>query len=111
MHNAKDFKVGNIKPVFKLSLAADLILYQDWVCLQLSWGLSAEAANFRRSERQFMVDWRRKSKEIVVSLKQATKSESEVLQFNQKYWVKWYNSIDSYFRRTLGVRGVAVDWI
>jgi hypothetical protein len=111
MRNAKDFKVGNVKPVFKLSLAADLILYQDWVCLRLSWGLSAEAANFRRSERQFMVDWRRKSKEIKVSLKQATKSELEVLQFNQKYWVKWYNSIDSYFRRTLGVRSVAVDWI
>jgi hypothetical protein len=25
--NAKEFKVGNMKPVFKLSLAADLILY------------------------------------------------------------------------------------
>jgi hypothetical protein len=27
MQNAKDFKVGNVKPVFKLSLAADLICY------------------------------------------------------------------------------------
>jgi hypothetical protein len=33
MRNAKDFKVGNVKPVFKLSLATDLILYRDWVRL------------------------------------------------------------------------------
>jgi hypothetical protein len=35
----------------------------------------------------------------------------EVLKFNLKDWVKWYNLISSYFRRMLGVHGVMVDWV
>jgi hypothetical protein len=50
MRNAKDFKVGNVKPVFKLSLVTDLILYRDWVRLRLAWGLRAGATDFRQSQ-------------------------------------------------------------
>jgi hypothetical protein len=50
MRNVKDFKVGNVKPVFKLSLATDLILYRDWVRLRVARGLRAEATDFRRSQ-------------------------------------------------------------
>jgi hypothetical protein len=57
-----------------------------------------------------MLDWRRKAKDIEAALKNASK-EPEVKKFNQKDWLKWYNSIDSYFRRTLGVRGITVDWV
>jgi hypothetical protein len=106
--NAKDFKVGNVKPVFKLSLATDLILYKDWVSLRLARGLRAEATDFRRSQRQFRLDWHREAKDIEAALKNASK-ELEVEKFNQKDWLKWYNSINSYFRLTLGVRGIAVD--
>jgi hypothetical protein len=108
--NAKDFKVGNVKPVFKLSLATDRILYRDWVRLRLARGLRAGATDFRRSQRQFMLDWRRESKDIRAAIKNAS-AEPEVEKFNQKDWLKWYHSIDSYFRRTLGVRGVTVDWV
>ena len=108
--NAKDFKVGNVKPVFRLSLATDLILYRDWVSLRLARGLRAEATNFRQSQRQFMLDWRRESKDIRAAIKNAS-AEPEVEKFNQKDWLKWYHSIDNYFRRTLGVRGVTVDWV
>jgi hypothetical protein len=106
--NAKDFKVGNVKPVFKLSLATDLILYRDWVSLRLARGKGAAAADFRQSQRQFMLDWRRESKDIRAAIKNAS-AEPEVEKFNQKDWLKWYHSIDSYFRRTLGVWGVTVD--
>jgi hypothetical protein len=39
------------------------------VHLQLAWGQSAEAADFRLSKRQFIVDWRCESKDIEASLK------------------------------------------
>jgi hypothetical protein len=34
-----------------------------------------------------------------------------VIKFNPKDWSGWYRSIDSYFGRTLGVRGVTLDWV
>jgi hypothetical protein len=85
--NAKDFKVGNVKPVFKLSLATDLILYRDWVRLRLAWGLRAGGTDFRRSQRQFMLDWHRESKDIRAAIKNAS-AEPEVEKFKQKEGVE-----------------------
>jgi hypothetical protein len=76
MRNAKDFKVSNIKPVFKLLLATDLSLYWDWVRLRVARGLRAEATDFRRSQRQFMLDWRRESKDIEAALRHALRNST-----------------------------------
>jgi hypothetical protein len=57
-----------------------------------------------------MLDWGRESKDIEAALKHAS-TEPEVEKFNQRDWLKWYNSIDSHFRRTLGVQGITVDWV
>jgi hypothetical protein len=50
-------------------------------------------------------------KDIKESIRLSAKSESNVLKFDAKDWAKWFKSIDNYFRRTLGVQGVTLDWI
>jgi hypothetical protein len=57
-----------------------------------------------------MLDWHSESKDIEAALRHAS-TEPEVEKFNQKNWLKWYNSIDSHFRCMLGVRGITVDWV
>jgi hypothetical protein len=92
-------------------MSEDLILYQEWVRLHLSRGLGAEAKFFKRMEWAFMYNWQRALKDIKESIKLSAKSESDVLKFDAKDWLKWFKSIDNFFRRTLGVRGVTLDWI
>jgi hypothetical protein len=58
-----------------------------------------------------MYNWQRALTDIKESVRLASKSESEVIKFNAKDWLKWYKSIDNHFRRTLGVRGVTLDWV
>jgi hypothetical protein len=91
----------NPVPVFRYSMSQDLI----------SRGLGTEAADFKRKERTFMYNWQRALTDIKESVRLASKSESEVIKFNAKDWLKWYKSIDNHFRRTLGVRGVTLDWV
>jgi hypothetical protein len=98
-------------PAFRYSMSQDLILYRNWVNLRMSRGLGAEAADFKRKERTFMYNWQRALTDIKESVRLASKSESEVTKFNAKDWLKWYKSIDNHFRRTLGVRGVMLDWV
>jgi hypothetical protein len=50
-------------------------------------------------------------KDINESIKLSAKSESDVLKFDAKDWLKWFKSINNYFRCTLSVRGVTLDWI
>jgi hypothetical protein len=64
-----------------------------------------------RKERTFMHNWQRALKDIKESIKLSAKLESDVLKFDAKDWVKWFKSIDNFFRRTLGVRGVTLNWI
>jgi hypothetical protein len=98
-------------PVFRYSMSQDLILYRNWVNLRMSRGLGTEAADFKRKERTFMYNWQRALTDIKESVRLALKSESEVIKFNAKDWLKWYKSIDNHFRRTLGMRGVTLDWV
>jgi hypothetical protein len=70
-----------------------------------------EAEFFKRTERAFMYNWQRASKDLKESIRLSAKSESDALKFNAKDWLKWFKSIGKYFRRTLGVRGVTLDWI
>jgi hypothetical protein len=98
-------------PVFRYSMSQDLILYRNWVNLRISRGLGTEVADFKRKERTFMYNWQRALTDIKESVRLASKSESEVIKFNAKDWLKWYKSIDNHFRRTLGVRGVTLDWV
>jgi hypothetical protein len=101
----------NPVPVFRYSMSQDLILYRNWVNLRISRGLGTEAADFKRKERTFMYNWQRALMDIKESVRLASKSESEVIKFNAKDWLKWYKSIDNHFRRTLGVQGVMLDWV
>jgi hypothetical protein len=55
-----------------------------------------------------MNNWQRALKE---SIRLSAKSESDVLKFDSKDWLKWFKLINNYFRRTLGVRGVTLDWV
>jgi hypothetical protein len=98
-------------PAFRYSMSQDLILYRNWVNLRISRGLGTEAVDFKRKERTFMYNWQRALTDIKESVRLASKSESEVIKFNAKDWLKWYKSIDNHFRRTLGVRGVTLDWV
>jgi hypothetical protein len=66
---------------------------------------------FTRRQRTFMNNWQRALNDIKESVRLASKSESDVLRFDSKDWLKWFKSIDTYFRRTLGVRGVTLDWV
>jgi hypothetical protein len=77
----------------------------------LSRGLGTEAEFSKRKERAFMYSWQCALKDIKESIKLSAKSESDVLKFDAKDWLKWFTSIDNYFRRTLGVQGVTLDWI
>jgi hypothetical protein len=56
-------------------------------------------------------NWQRALKDIKESIRLSAKSESDVLKFDAKDWAKWFKSIDNFFRRTLGMRGVTLDWI
>jgi hypothetical protein len=64
-----------------------------------------------RKEQTFMHNWQRALKDIKESIKLSAKLESDVLKFDAKDWVKWFKSIDNFFRRTHGVRGVTLNWI
>jgi hypothetical protein len=92
-------------------MSQDLILCREWVCLRLSQGLGAEAEFFRRTERAFINNWQRALKDIKESIKLPAKLESDILKFDAKGWLKWFKSLDNFFRRTLGVRGVTLDLI
>jgi hypothetical protein len=87
-------------------MSQDLILYLEWVRLRLSRGLGAKAEFFKRKNRAFMHNWQRALKDIKESIRLSAKSE-----FDVKDWAKWFKSIDNFFRRTLGVRGVTLNWI
>jgi hypothetical protein len=89
----------------------DLILYREWVRLHLSRGISAESEFFTRKQRTFMNNWQRALKDIKESIRLLAKSESDVLKFDAKDWAKWFKVIDNYFRHTLGVRGVMLNWV
>jgi hypothetical protein len=108
---ANNYAVDDEVPVFRFSMSQDLILYREWVRLRLSRGLGAEAEFFRRTEWAFMHNWQHALKDIKGSIKLSAKSESDVLKFDAKDWLKWFKSIDNFFRRTLGMRGVTLDWI
>jgi hypothetical protein len=58
-----------------------------------------------------MYNWQRALMDIRESIKLATKSESNVLKFDAKDWLKWYKSIDKHFRCMLGVQGVMLGWV
>jgi hypothetical protein len=58
-----------------------------------------------------MTNWQRALKDVKESIRLSAKSESDVLKFDAKDWAKWFKSIDNYFRRTLGVRGVTLGWV
>jgi hypothetical protein len=77
----------------------------------LSRGLGAKAESFKRKERAFMHNWQRALKDIKESIRLSAKSESDVLKFDAKDWAKWFKSIDNFFRGTLGMRGVTLNWI
>jgi hypothetical protein len=77
----------------------------------LSRGFGVEAMDFKRSEHAFMHNWQRALKDIKESVKLTTKSDSDILKFNTKDWLKWFKSIDDYFRRTLSVQGVTLHWV
>jgi hypothetical protein len=77
----------------------------------MSRGLSPEAESFTRRQRTFMNNWQRALKDNKESIRLSAKWESDVLKFDSKDWLKWFKSIDNYFRRTLGVRGVTLDWV
>jgi hypothetical protein len=77
----------------------------------LSWGLGAEATDFKRLERAFMYIWQCALKDIKESILFVPKSESDVIKFDAKDWLKWYKLIDNYFRRTLSMRGVTLNWV
>jgi hypothetical protein len=64
-----------------------------------------------RKEQTFMYNWQRALRDIKESIRLSAKSESDVLKFDSKDWTKWFKSADNFFRRTLGVRGVTLDWI
>jgi hypothetical protein len=98
-------------PVFQFSMSQDLILYREWVHLRLSRSLSTESKFFTRKQCIFMNNWLRALKDIKESIRLSAKSESDVLKFDAKDWAKWFKSIDNYFRRTLGIRGVTLDRI
>jgi hypothetical protein len=80
-------------------MSQHLILYRDWACLRFSQGLGAEGSD------QCTL------KDIKESLKLVTKLESDVLKFDSKDWLKWFKSIDNYFRRMLSMQGVTLDWV
>jgi hypothetical protein len=44
------------------------------------------------------------------STKLSSKSESKVIKFNAKDWLKWHKSSDDYFRWMIGIQGVTLDW-
>jgi hypothetical protein len=111
IRGANNYAVDEEVPVFRFSMSQDLILYREWVRLHLSRGLGAEADSFKRKERAFMHSWQRALKDIKESIRLSATSESDVLKFDAKDWTKWFKSIDNFFRRTLGVRGVTLDWI
>jgi hypothetical protein len=92
-------------------MSQDLILYREWAHLHLSRGLGVEAEFFKRKECAFMHNWQHALKDIKESIRLSAKSESDVLKFDAKDWAKWFKSIDNFFGRTLGVRGVSLDWI
>jgi hypothetical protein len=98
-------------PAFWYSMSQDLILYRNWVNLRMSRGLRAEAADFKQKEHTFMYNWQRALTDINESVRLTSKSESKVIKFNAKDWLKWYKSINNHFRCTLGVRGVTLDWV
>jgi hypothetical protein len=50
-------------------------------------------------------------KDIKESIRLSAKSESDVLKFDAKDWMEWFKSIDNFFRCTLGMRGITLDWI
>jgi hypothetical protein len=58
-----------------------------------------------------MYNWQSALNDIKENIKLMTKSESDILKFDAKDWLKWYNSIDNYLRHTLGVQGVMLVWI
>jgi hypothetical protein len=64
-----------------------------------------------RKEQTFMYNWQRALRDIKESIRLSSKSESDILKFDTKDWTKWFKSADNFFRRTLGVRGVTLDWI
>jgi hypothetical protein len=111
IRGANNYAVDDEVPVFRFSMSPDLILYREWVRLRLSRGLGAEAESFKRKERAFMHNWQQALKDIKESIRLLAKSESDVLKFDAKDWAKWFKSIDNFFRGTLGVRGVTLDWI
>jgi hypothetical protein len=77
----------------------------------LSRGLGAEVEFFKRKEWAFMHIWQHALKDIKESIRWSAKLESDVLKFDAKDWAKWFKSIDNFFRRTLGVQGITLDWI
>jgi hypothetical protein len=109
IRGANNYAVKDEVPVFRFSMSQDLILYREWTRLRLSRGLSTEAGFFKRKERAFMHNWQRALKDIKESIRLSAKSESDILKFDAKDWTKWFKSVDNFFRRTLGVRGVTVD--
>jgi hypothetical protein len=111
IQGANNYAIEDEVPVFCFSMSQDLILYREWVHLRLSRGLSAEAGYFIRKERAFMHSWQRALKDIKESIKLSAKLESDFIKFDSKDWLKWFKSIDNFFRHTLGVRGVTLDWI
>jgi hypothetical protein len=111
IRGANHYAVDDEVPVFRFSMSQDLILYREWVRLRLSRGLSAEAEYFMRKEQTFMFNWQRALRDIKESIRLSAKSESDVLKFDARDWTKWFKSADNFFRRTLGVRGVTLDWI
>jgi hypothetical protein len=111
IRGANNYAVDNEVPVFRFLMSQDLILYQEWVRLRMSRGLSPEAETLTRRQRMFMNNWQQALKDIKESIRLSAKSESDVLKFNSKDWLRWFKSIDNYFRRTLSVRGVMLDWV
>jgi hypothetical protein len=51
IRGANNDAVNNVVPVFRFSMAQDLILYREWVCLRLARGLSVEDVKLQ------MVNW------------------------------------------------------
>jgi hypothetical protein len=111
IQGANNYAVEDEVPVFRFSMSQDLILYREWVHLCLSRGLSPEAEYFTRRQQTFMYNWQQALKDIKESIRLSAKSESDVLKFDAKVWTKWFKSVDNFFRRMLGVRGVTLNWI
>jgi hypothetical protein len=59
--------------------------------------------DFKRLERAFMYNWQCALMDIKASILLAPKSESDMIKFDTKDWLKWYKSINNYFRHTLGM--------